>query len=366
MRQRLEQSLDETQALNQELDVRVQVRTREALAAQQEAQAAAEVLERRNQYLSILNAIALTVNLSLDLSVILDRALEEVLRLTSVDAGAIFCERTAETGNTSPSGLLDQDAISPVEGQPSMQLLACRGLSPEAAQLASQLGMLDSSCGGVREKGEIVFVPDITHYRGVRARSLKRENLSSLVHVPIAAKGTVLGSMCIATRTQRSYDLEEQQLLLAIASQIGVAIENARLYAEVQYKEQVRGELFRKAITAQEEERNRIARELHDDTSQNLTALIFAAEEIQEMNDEQRIHKRVKSMHDLAQHTLDGVHKLIFDLRPSMLDHLGLVPALRWFAEITPGTERDACNDRRTLSGYGALYRRGEQLSFTI
>ncbi|MEW5871868.1 MAG: GAF domain-containing protein [Chloroflexota bacterium] len=325
MRQRLMHSMEEIRSLNQDLDERVQIRTQEARAAQLEAQAArdslqavVDSLERRNQYLSILNSIASTVNRSLDLQEILEHSLEEVLRMTSIDVGAIFLQ---------------------VENQTNMQLMTCQGISSEAAQLASQLGMLDGSCGGVREKGEIIVVPDLSHYRGVRGRSLRKEQLSTLVHVPITSRGLTVGSMCVATHAPRKFDTEEQELLSAIASQIGVAIENARLYAEVQHKEQVRGELFKKAITAQEEERNRIARELHDDTSQNLTALLFAAQEILEIaereapKESQRIERRVQDMHDLVQHTLDGVHKLIFDLRPSMLDHLGLLPALRWFAE---------------------------------
>jgi signal transduction histidine kinase len=104
------------------------------------------------------------------------------------------------------------------------------------------------------------------------------------------------------------------------------------LYAEVQHKEHIRGELFKKAINAQEDERKRIARELHDDTSQALTAMLFAAEESLEMNDLSQVKPRLEKMRELAQRTLDGVHKVIFDLRPTMLDHLGLVPALRWFA----------------------------------
>ena len=76
-----------------------------------------------------------------------------------------------------------------------------------------------------------------------------------------------------------------------------------------------------------------IARELHDDTSQSLTALLYATEESLEMETLDEIYERMNSMHELVQHTLDGVHKMIFDLRPTMLDHLGLVPALRWFAQ---------------------------------
>lgn len=271
-----------------------------------------ESLIRRNQQLSILNAVAATVNQSLKLEEILQRSLDAVLRLTQVDVGAVFL-------------IKDQGG--------EMQLTAYRGLSEDAARVAADTGLLDGSCGGVAEHGQVVVVPDLSRFHGRRAVSLRRENLNTLVHVPLTAKGCILGSMCVGTRQDRDFDPDEQDLLKAIGSQIAVAIENARLYEEGQIKERMRGELFKKAINAQEEERRRIARELHDETSQSLTALLFAAEEAREMRSLKDVRQRLVSMHDLVQHTLDGVHKLIFDLRPSVLDHLGLLPAIRWLTK---------------------------------
>ncbi len=269
-------------------------------------------LFQRNQQLSILNAVSMTVNHSLDLEDILNRSLEAVLKLTEIDVGAIFLQE---------------------EVQGMLILMAYQGLSEEAARFAAEFGMLDGSCGGVMDHGKIVVVPNLKHYRTRRANALRREGLSTLVHVPLTSKGSVLGSMCIGTHRPKEFSHQEQELLTAIGSQIAVAIENARLYAEVQAKERTRGELFMKAINAQEEERKRIARELHDDTSQSLTALLFFVEESLELKPIPEIYRRLEGMHDLVQHTLDGVHKLIFDLRPSMLDHLGLIPSIRWFAE---------------------------------
>lgn len=269
-------------------------------------------LVRRNQQLSLLNAVATTVNQSLDLEAILGQTLDEVLRLTGVDVGAVF---------------LQKEMVN------NLELMAHRGLSEEAAQLAAGLGLLDGSCGGVMEAGQVIVVPDIARYRGRRADSLRREKLCTLVHVPLVVKGFRLGSICVGTRCQREFDSEEQELLTALANQVAVAVENARLYAEVQHKEQMRGELLKKVITAQEEERKRIARELHDDTSQIVTALLYASEEAMEMEALDEIKEQLGKMHRLAGQTLTGVHKLIFDLRPTMLDHLGLVPALRWFAQ---------------------------------
>ena len=287
----LQQSMDEIRSWNRELDARVQART---------------------QQLSILNTVALTVNQSLNLEDILNRALDEVLKLTAIDVIAIFLQ-------------------NPAQGQ--LELKAFRGLSRKAARLAYQVGMLDGSCGGVMELGRTIVVPDISSYRGLGARSLQHENITSMVHVPLMIKGWALGSMCVGTRNRYQFCDEEQKLLEAIGNQIAIAVENARLYADVQRKERVRGKLFKKALAAQEDERKRIARELHDEISQSLTALLYDAEDGLELEHLPAIKKRLQSICDLTQHTLDSIHKLMFDLRPSMLDQLGLIPALRWMAE---------------------------------
>jgi signal transduction histidine kinase/PAS domain-containing protein len=270
-----------------------------------------ESLVKRNQQLSILNSITSTISQTLNLEDILKYALDEVLRLTEIDVGAVF--------------LLD-------EPQENLKLMACRGLSDDAANLAAQMGMLDTSCGGVIEKGEIVVVPSISRLPGRRARSLRREKVETLMHIPLIAKGSSLGSICVGFCKSQEFQPEDKALLGAIGKQIAVAIENARLYAEVQHKEQIVRELFKKSIDAQEEERKRIARELHDDTSQTLAALLFAAEDGLELHDSEEVKEKLQDIRQMVQTTIQGVHKLIFDLRPSLLDHLGLVPALRWFA----------------------------------
>ncbi|MEW6030154.1 MAG: GAF domain-containing protein [Chloroflexota bacterium] len=287
----LQLSIREIHSLNRDLDARVQART---------------------QQLSILNAVATTVNQSLNLKDILNRALDEVLQLTGIDVVAIFLQDVNK-------------------GQ--LQLSASRGLSENAAKLAYQIGLLDSSCGGVLELGKAVVVPDLTPYRGRGAESLKKEQVSALMHVPLITKGCALGSMCVGTRAHLTFDSEEQRLLTAIGNQIAIAVENARLYAEVQRKERLRGELLTKALAAQEDERKRIARELHDEVSQSLTALLYEAEDGLEMDTSPATRERLQSICELTQHTLNNIHKLIFDLRPSMLDQLGLIPALRWLAE---------------------------------
>ena len=107
------------------------------------------------------------------------------------------------------------------------------------------------------------------------------------------------------------------------------------LYEELQRKERARSLLLRKVITAQEEERRRIARELHDETSQALTALAVGLEAAVSGPDAgpETVRQRLAALKSLVLSTLEEVHNLIFDLRPACLDDLGLVAALQWYAE---------------------------------
>ncbi|OGK97338.1 MAG: hypothetical protein A3E31_17190 [Candidatus Rokubacteria bacterium RIFCSPHIGHO2_12_FULL_73_22] len=97
---------------------------------------------------------------------------------------------------------------------------------------------------------------------------------------------------------------------------------------ELRRRDEARRRLLEQIITAQEEERRRIARELHDGTGQSLTSLTLGLAAIIESRDLDAVHERAAELRVLAVRTLDEVHSLARGLRPSILDDLGLVPAL--------------------------------------
>jgi signal transduction histidine kinase len=119
-------------------------------------------------------------------------------------------------------------------------------------------------------------------------------------------------------------------LTLTLAGGIGLAAITAARLLKSQKELQ---ELSMRLVTAQEEERRTISRELHDEVGQSLTALAMeagAAATLASENSELR--QRLQSIQRLAETSMNTVRNLALLLRPSMLDDLGLVPALRWQA----------------------------------
>lgn len=111
--------------------------------------------------------------------------------------------------------------------------------------------------------------------------------------------------------------------------------ENARLYGELEHKEAERAFLLGKVIAAQEEEHKRLARELHDDFAQGLTALSMTVQSAVETipPEMKAVHERLERVQTLTQTTLAETSRWIQNLRPRLLDDLGLVPAIRAYAE---------------------------------
>jgi signal transduction histidine kinase len=99
--------------------------------------------------------------------------------------------------------------------------------------------------------------------------------------------------------------------------------------AERLEREQIRAQYVYGVITAQEDERKRIARELHDSTSQSLTSLIIGLKTLEDNCQHCRKQNGVVELRSVAGQTLDDVHRLSVQLRPSVLDDLGLPEAIR-------------------------------------
>jgi signal transduction histidine kinase len=100
-------------------------------------------------------------------------------------------------------------------------------------------------------------------------------------------------------------------------------------------RDRLRAKLLDNVISAQEEERKRIARELHDETGQALTSLLIGLRTLEERCPSQEVKDQAEELRSVTTETLESVHNLALELRPSVLDDLGLVAAVeRYVAEF--------------------------------
>jgi signal transduction histidine kinase len=156
------------------------------------------------------------------------------------------------------------------------------------------------------------------------------------VVLPLQAQDAVVGSLLLETALDGPYlSSLEAPAIVALARQLGIAIENADLVLELRQREALHAELLQRATSAQEAERKRIARELHDDTGQALTALAMGLRGVSKLVEKQpeQIGPQIAELQSISTGALEGLRHLISDLRPSHLDDLGLVAALRWYVE---------------------------------
>ena len=300
MRVKLNSSMQEIRSWNEDLEKRVEIRTRE--------------VERRNQELSVIISLAKTVNSSLDLQEVLVGALDQVLTMTEAEVATISL-KDEQTGALSwrVSRCSNGDAVPAV----------CP--SPE-----------ECLCGRVVFTGEPLMVGYVSQAGGGEGAVCSQNGFQSLVILPLSSKDKVQGALFLASSKPDHFSFPEQRgLLAAVTHQIGIAIENARLYGEIQRREAARRQLLARVITAQEEERRRLARELHDESTQALTALIMSIQAAQDSLPEglEKEKERLARTKAQAIHALVEMRQMILDLRPTALDDLGLVPAIRWYSE---------------------------------
>lgn len=144
--------------------------------------------------------------------------------------------------------------------------------------------------------------------------------------IQLLRAGAALVAAVFVIRFLRAFEVENQRRIAEL---------QAERLQEAERREAQRGELLRRVVAAQEAERQRMARELHDATGQTLTALGMGLRGIAATLPEGADHsaQRLRQLEGLAAGALDELRHLIADLRPSHLDDLGLAATLRWYAK---------------------------------
>jgi len=144
------------------------------------------------------------------------------------------------------------------------------------------------------------------------------QQISSLMAAPLSAKGKVIGALVVASKQEKFND-DDTRMMSLFADQAAIAIENARLYQQVE----------RIAVM---EERNRLARDLHDSVTQSLYGVTLYAEAAARRlsaGDADGASQHLRELQLTAQDALKEMRLLIFELRPPVLEKEGLMAALQ-------------------------------------
>ena len=275
--------------------------------------------ERRYHELLVLSRVSAALSGLWDLDAILRVGLNNVLNIMNGAIGGIL--------------LLDEQSHT-------LSYRVHQGLSDEYLEEV-HLSLGKGIAGEVAKSGKSVLLEDISADPRVANPDLIRtEGLRAFISVPLRAKDKVLGVINIASRTPHRFTKNDMHLLHSIGDQLGVAIEEARLYERLRKARERLRRLARQNLVAEEEERRRIARELHDETSQSLSGLALQLQALLEMsamsgNQDAEFIAGLKKVQALTVQVHSEVNRLISDLRPALLDTLGLVPAVRQHAEAT-------------------------------
>jgi signal transduction histidine kinase len=155
---------------------------------------------------------------------------------------------------------------------------------------------------------------------------------AALVRVPLVAQTEQVGDLWLAARAPGdALTPADLRLLHDLAPQIAVAVQAVRLTAELRHLTTDLQQSRTQLVTAREEERRRIRRDLHDGLGPTLASLTFKIDAARNLltQDSERADRLLEEVRDQTQETLAQIRRLVYDLRPPALDELGLLSVLR-------------------------------------
>ncbi|HYZ93262.1 MAG TPA: GAF domain-containing sensor histidine kinase [Actinomycetota bacterium] len=212
----------------------------------------------------------------------------------------------------------------PDEGEEFSEFLVS-GLTQEEILTLGPLPRTHGMLGAVMQSFDSLRTPDLT--ADPRAEGWWPQghpDMQSLLGVPIVSKGTVIGAFYLTNKEDADeFSDADQGLIERFAAHAAVVIENARLHEQNRELSIV-------------EERNRLARDLHDSVTQTLFSLSLTAEAAAELvdRDPDGAREQTRKVAELARDALGELRTLVFELRPAELEADGLVATLRKHVEV--------------------------------
>jgi GAF domain-containing protein/DNA-binding response OmpR family regulator len=179
---------------------------------------AEKFLQQRNLELATLNAVAEALSASLDLTDLLDEALSRTVYALGITGGMI-----------SLAGEADRD----------LRLVSYTGLPKSIIDTAQAQGLTERPCSTVYAQGEALGLPDLREGAPASVEEMLEAGLLSYMGVPIVHKDCILGVLSLFHNAPHAFSEDDHALLTAIGQQIGLAVENARLFEDVAREREV-------------------------------------------------------------------------------------------------------------------------------
>lgn len=225
--------------------------------------------------------------------------------------------------------------------------LVLSGASPgfEEAIGSVTLAVGEGVAGWVAAHGRPVVISDDKQRdpRYVYLPVLRGEEFTSMASVPMRTRlGSLVGVLNVHSRERREFTASDVDLLTAVGSLMAGAVDNARLQAAATRRTLDRARLAEQLVLAQEGERRRVARDIHDGVSQRLASLGFRLSAAGDALSDScpsctAAAAQIAAARELTVAALDEARAAIEGLRPPVLDDLGLVAALEHLAGGLPG-----------------------------
>jgi len=288
-----------------------------ALALQrreQEQHWAEAQIQRKTERAEALTRIASQLNAKLELDSVLQAVCDQTSRVLNLPAVGVVLYQHGE------------DDLFHISGPELKANVRTRARPPSCSQIEAVATQLDA----------LTLQVDLQAHPGLITPKVQQLlNPRYLISTNLLHEGNLIGRLDLFADENTHIGEDELTLLRGIAHEAALAITNARLYTALRLEERTRADLVHRLIGAQEDERMRISRELHDETSQSLSALLVGLDTIRiaAKSDINRIDSHIDNLKSITEEMLGNIHRLIADLRPSLLDDLGLVPALEWYGE---------------------------------
>ncbi len=265
-------------------------------------------LQRHNRELQAL------YNLTSDL--VRARSVEEILAVAAEHIVGVFCVGGAAV-------LLDESGETFAHG-------AAQGIAAASwAEVQGTSAVDDPLLGTMRAaSGPVVLTGTEVRARG---GAWGQTGATGLVAVPVGEQP--IGALIALCAPKQAVPTTNVSLLGLFAQQVSVAIENARLLEQMAWARMQLRQLAGRVVQVQEEERRRIARELHDEVGQALTGLKLNLAVLEGALPDQSaaLHEQLADSRALLESMMEQIRGLALELRPAALDDLGLVPALRGY-----------------------------------